>query len=205
MPEINELLPRESLEAMSLRERKKQETRWRIFEAAFELFGQHGYDPVKIEEICKAAEVSNAAFFHHFSNKAALIHTYLDRLKSEVSSKLRDSQDMSCAEKLRLVSREVKKYAESSASFAPQMFSAISATDRPLNFERVDSGVTGALAQIIHEGQSRGEFNKHWHAELLAVNLVATWLLLPMAARYPDFPEEPYDEALELVLSGLTS
>ena len=80
MAEINQLVPREELETMSRRDRKKHETRWRIYTSAIELFRSRDFDTVKIEEICEAADVSNAAFFHHFSSKASLISAYWDEL-----------------------------------------------------------------------------------------------------------------------------
>jgi len=58
MAEINELIPQNQLAEMSRRDRKKQETRWKIFDAAIQLMGEKGYHEVKIGEICEVADVS---------------------------------------------------------------------------------------------------------------------------------------------------
>ena len=85
---INELVPQNQLAEMSRRDRKKQETRWKIFDAAIELMAKKGYHDVKIGEICEAADISNAAFFHHFTNKAALIEAYLNKLRFTILDRL---------------------------------------------------------------------------------------------------------------------
>lgn len=204
-PAINELLPRDELEHMSRRDRKKQETRWRIYDAAIDLFTERGFEEVKIEEICQAADVSNAAFFHHFSTKASLISAYLDRLKARIRDQLAKIPDATSTEKLKEISRQVKLAAESSASFGSQMTDAITAETRKVDVERIDTGISGALAQILRDGQASGEFSRSWHAELVAVTLVGAWLLLPQAQRSVDFPKNSHDELLELILFGLRS
>jgi len=77
--------------------------------------------------------------------------------------------------------------------------------DGQLDIEQVDTGMTGALAQIIREGQEAGEFSDSWHPEVAAVSLVGAWLLLPLAGRGRDFPETSHGEALDLIKSGLES
>lgn len=205
MPEINELLPREELADMSRRERKKQETRWRIYEAAFALFARQDYDSVKIEEICEGADVSNAAFFHHFSNKAALIRAYLEILKANIREKLDAVENASSTQKLELIAREIVKTSEETGSFTAQVFGAITSGDAALDMEHIDSGITGTLTDIIREGQASGEFSKSWHPEVVAASLVGSWVILPLAAKSPSFPKKPHDELMKLILTGMSN
>ena len=203
MPEINILAPLDELEHMSRRERKKQETRWRIYRAAMELFTRQGFDEVKIEDICERADVSNASFFHHFSGKAALIGAYWDELKEKIRAALDVAGDVSGAEKLAIISAEVNRSAKETAAFTPQLFNAIVSGDKTIDMEHIDTGITGTLTGIIREGQEAGEFSKDWHPEVIAVNLAATWILLPLAMRSADFPAEPHRELLNMTLAGL--
>jgi AcrR family transcriptional regulator len=203
MPEINELLPREDLEGMSRRERKKQETRWRIYEAAMSLFARQEYDSVKIEDICEEADVSNAAFFHHFTNKASVIRAYLDQLKTNIREKLDAAENASSTEKLELINREVMKTIEETAFVTAQMFAAITSGDARLDMEHIDTGIKGTLAEIIREGQSSGEFNKSCQPEVVAISLVSSWVMLPLAAKAPSFPKKPHDKLLNFFLAGL--
>jgi AcrR family transcriptional regulator len=54
-----------------LRERKKQQTRRAIHEAAYRLIDEQGVDATTVEQICRAAEVSGRTFFNYFPSKAA--------------------------------------------------------------------------------------------------------------------------------------
>jgi len=56
---------------VGLRERKKQQTRTAIHEAAFHLIEQQGLEATTIEQICAEADVSSRTFFNYFPSKAA--------------------------------------------------------------------------------------------------------------------------------------
>jgi AcrR family transcriptional regulator len=54
-------------------DRRKQETRARILEAAVELFGEVGFDATKIADVCERADVARQTFFNHFPAKSDLL------------------------------------------------------------------------------------------------------------------------------------
>ncbi|HEX4402926.1 MAG TPA: TetR family transcriptional regulator [Galbitalea sp.] len=58
-------------EEVGLRERKKQQTRVAIHEAAFRLIDEQGLEATTIEQICQEADVSSRTFFNYFPSKAA--------------------------------------------------------------------------------------------------------------------------------------
>lgn len=147
--EINVLIPQSEIEGMSRRDRKKQETRWRIYDSAMALMEKHGFDAVTIEDICEAADVSNPLFFHHFSNKGALIRNFLERLKVEIAEILAASPEASATEKLSIVNRKVIKSTKNFRSFTPQLVAQMIGGENKLDVEHLDSGITGALGQII--------------------------------------------------------
>ncbi|MFC7292117.1 TetR/AcrR family transcriptional regulator [Hirschia litorea] len=51
-------------------ERKSAKTR--LLEAAMQIIRQNGYTATSVEDLCRAADVSKGAFFHHFSSKEEL-------------------------------------------------------------------------------------------------------------------------------------
>jgi AcrR family transcriptional regulator len=54
-----------------LRERKKQQTRRAIHEAAYRLVDEHGLEGTTIDQICHEADVSSRTFFNYFPSKMA--------------------------------------------------------------------------------------------------------------------------------------
>jgi AcrR family transcriptional regulator len=73
-----------------LRERKKQLTRQRIADTAIALFAERGFDHVRVAEIARVAEVSEATVFNYFPTKEDLVYggmvvferTLLDAIRS---------------------------------------------------------------------------------------------------------------------------
>jgi AcrR family transcriptional regulator len=60
------------------RERKRQQTRERIAEAAMELFLAKGFEVVTVDEIAQAAEVSKRSFFDYFHGKEEVVFAWQD-------------------------------------------------------------------------------------------------------------------------------
>jgi len=118
LQKLDELVERDELPGMTRRDRKKQETRWRIYSAGIELFSDRGYDNVIIEQICEQADVSSALFFHHFSSKSALIHLLLDKLKIRIGKALAEASTATSAEKLRLISAEIERSTAATAALS---------------------------------------------------------------------------------------
>lgn len=55
------------------RERKKKETRLRIFDTSIRLFKEHGFDATTIDMISEEADVARGTIFLHFTSKEAIL------------------------------------------------------------------------------------------------------------------------------------
>jgi len=60
------------------RERRRRETRERIFRAALRLFAQRGFLATKIEDITEAADVGKGTFFNYFPSKEHLLVAFAE-------------------------------------------------------------------------------------------------------------------------------
>ncbi|WP_236710632.1 TetR/AcrR family transcriptional regulator [Streptomyces sp. 150FB] len=84
--------PRTQPERLTLRERKKRETRQRISDVATTLFAARGFDQVTVAEVADVANVSAMTVFNHFARKEDL---FLDRIPEAIemfSTAVRDRQ-----------------------------------------------------------------------------------------------------------------
>ncbi len=57
----------------SRRERKKDETRHRIFHAAIDLFREKGFENTTVDDITERADVAKGTFFNYFHRKDAVL------------------------------------------------------------------------------------------------------------------------------------
>jgi len=73
-----------------LRERKRADNRLATIDAAFQLFGERGYDLVTVADICAAAGIARRTFFRYFASKEAVldepIHQMTDRVVASIAA-----------------------------------------------------------------------------------------------------------------------
>lgn len=67
---------------ISRRDRKKEETRQRVFKVAMRLFRERGFDATTVDEITEKADVAKGTFFFHFPRKEAVL-AYFSQLRLE--------------------------------------------------------------------------------------------------------------------------
>lgn len=70
------------------RERKKREARRRIYDAAFQLFVEQGYDATTVEQIAERADVAKGTVFNYFPRKTSFLAALADDWTSRIEEDL---------------------------------------------------------------------------------------------------------------------
>ncbi len=73
-----------------LRERKKQQTRQLIADTARQLFVERGFEHVRVAEVARAADVSEATVFNYFPTKEDLLYSRLEAFEEELLASVRE-------------------------------------------------------------------------------------------------------------------
>ena len=187
----------------SRRERKKQETRLRILEAALTLMAEKGYDAARVEEICARADVANATFFAHFPTKSALIAAFNDGVAERLKERLAE-YDLPAVERLELLRALMLDEWAARADVLRAIVVDAAAQDAAV-FARSGESLVALVAGIVREGQAAGELEREYDATLVAQCLVGAWRAATLdwadtgdAAR----ARRANRQALDLVLRG---
>ena len=186
------------------RERKKAETRAKIFRTALRLVRKRGFDAVTVDEICAAADVAKRTFFLHFPTKDALIREYGRQVRALVLETLAGKTG-SAESRLRLAVRVMAARAKENAEIVRlavgETFGGGDAAGQVL-----DEGRTLALelAEIVRDGQKSGELRAAIDARIVSGAIVSTYLsLVAEWARFGEPELEPaIEQMLALVLDG---
>ncbi len=215
-----------TLSELSRRERKKEETRRRIFEVAIALFRAQGFEATTVDEITEKADVGRGTFFNYFPKKEAVL-AYLSEervaLAEENAAALLDDQTSvraklhdiyAFAASAYVPDRELSRYVFEEwmrQSFAP-------AEDAGSRWERL-------VVAVIERGQAAGELRADVPALLLESMLSSIymttlyyWLCCPAerggsASPLPHGSEAVLSESLldslrvriDLVLDGIAA
>lgn len=124
----------------SRRERKKQETRNKIFTSAMKLFQEGGYDATTIDMIAEHADVARGTVFLHFPSKEAILAHWGQDSLAEITER-----------------REEWDLTELSAEEKVMRLFKIALTANQESFDLVKIWVKSTLANptaMIHERQS---------------------------------------------------
>ena len=76
----------ESTQSMSTVEGKKQEKRWALLDAAYELFLERGTAKTSVEDITSRAKVAKGTFYLYFQDKGAVMQALLGRVSYQLLS-----------------------------------------------------------------------------------------------------------------------
>lgn len=191
----------------SRRERKKQETRQRLMEAALRLFHEHGYDATTVEQIAEAADVAKGTFFNYFETKEMLLPALFEWRMQELAAALLPEHGApeSPVARIKLALRLMASDPLADQTLAQQLFTAIARQHQPPGIAPVQP-LIDLLAGQIRQAQEAGEIRTDLDAVYLACVIRALFfqqMLLWHCGYRPVSLLEALDAAVDLLLGGI--
>lgn len=178
------------------REKRKQEIRARIEDAAYALFKTQGIEETSIEQICVEADVARRTFYGHFPNKHALLGGLgISRIYNQSEPMLRELMSKRDTTRGRL--EAMIDYIESNFSayedidrqlilIAPSAFA-----EDPEQQREIGNSSISSFTQLIRAGLELGDVSEEFSPEILASMVVGTLNMLTtswaMDSSYPIF------------------
>ncbi len=168
------------------RERRKAETRERLFRAAMRLFAERGFFETTTENITEAADVGLGTFFNYFPSKHHVFTVLSEKQIEKVKAACREAEAGSRIRKvLENLMHSIAIEPGKSQALTRSLFTAFISNDQVRGLTR-DTMTFGRarIAEIIATGQRRGEIRRDREPDALALafqrSVLGTLLLWAM-------------------------
>jgi AcrR family transcriptional regulator len=142
------------------RERRRIETRERIYRAALEIFARRGYLDTTVEDITEAADVGKGTFFNYFPTKEHVLATYGDERVAAIERSLQNVR--TAKRSVRAALKELATDLAGQSAESPDLLRSIFAAHlscAPVRAELQNrlQRARRLLGEIVAIGQKRGE------------------------------------------------
>lgn len=181
------------------RERKKEETRQRIFQSALELFEQKGFDATTVDDITERADVAKGTFFNYYPRKESVLvdlgldHiTEVERYREQISATPMRPVDQ-IVEAMRHGAQLYMKDRDLSRVMLLQLFKGTTPT--PEGFE-INQRAQELILRLVERAQASGELRRDTDPERATSVLRSIFLFTVLV--WVCFPTSPYDLSEEL-------
>jgi AcrR family transcriptional regulator len=189
----------------SRREVNKQRNRDRLYEAALELFGTRGYVAVSVDDICRRADVGRATFFRLYGTKSGLLLEFNRRLAAEARQAVAEGHPPDATAALRLVQQVMcRAWITTGAALRDMIQEYLNTVSLLAGTRDAAPDLQALVAEIVRDGQGRGEFVDAPHADFVAWLIVSS-LSSAVATRLdsPASLERRSRQTLNLLFGGL--
>src|ERR1700728_4026793 len=143
------------------RERRRVETRERIYRAALRIFAQRGYLQTTVEDITEAADVGKGTFFNYFPTKEHVLGTFGAERIAAIESALEEAKRGAALPALRRMAVDLAGMWAESPELLRAIYSA-HASCAPVRAELHKRLLVGRrlIAEIFALAQDRGEVRR---------------------------------------------
>lgn len=145
---------------IGLRERKKQQLRQTILDAAVELFRERGFDETRVQDILEHAEISLGTFYNYFPGKDAVLDEFGRNLIAsyvQLAARELELEDHTVDQRVRTLARACGRAFSSDPEFMTIVVTRSRAFGGRGQLPARDDPIYALLAQLFAEGQADGE------------------------------------------------
>lgn len=189
------------------RQKRKQEIRSRIEDAAYNLFKRDGIQEVSIEQICGAADVARRTFYGHYPNKQALLQslsqTRVWGTADEMIARIRDTHNSTRARMSAMIDYMEQKLGTYEDVDRALILIGPSSFEDTSHLRDVSNSLRDHFIEFFKTGQKNGDTSSDYSPELLAEMVMGTTnALMANWALNPDYPIfEKLEEARSLFVN----
>jgi AcrR family transcriptional regulator len=185
------------------RERRRIETREKIFRAAMQLFAERGFFQTTTEDITEAADVGQGTFFNYFPTKQHVLSVLSEKQMEKVLAAEHEAQagKLSMYDVLHRLIHRITEEPGRTPALTRSLVTAFISNDEVRELVRNTLGRgREILAGMIALGQKRGEIRRDRKPAALALafqrNVLGTLLLWAMqpSAELNDWLEETFKD-----------
>ena len=160
------------------REKRKQEIRARIEDAAYELFRERGIDDTSIEQVCIAADVARRTFYGHYPNKQALLLALSVRRVWFTADDLRQRVMAADNNTPARVAAMIDTMEANLAGYGDVDRALIllgpGSLEEDNHLREVSESLRGYLADLFREGRAAGDTSRDFSPEILSNMVMGT-------------------------------
>ena len=177
----------------SRREKRKQEIRGRIQDAAYTLFKARGIKDTSIEQICEAADVARRTFYGYYPDKQALLR--------ELSHSRVFTSAAGLIEEIMTNHHSTRERISAMIDFIENNISNYTEIDRklilvtPASYEEenplrdISMSIQDQFREVFNAGIENGDLSGRFSADILSVMIMGTFNNLMVSwALNPDYP-----------------
>ena len=155
-------------------EQHLEERRNQIMDAAVRRFSQHGFHQTTMDDICAESEMSKGALYRYFSSKEDIVAAMYERSINQETPMMNEAleQNGPVATLVNLTEGIYGQLADPSARdgyrLAVQLWAEAMTNPRIYDLQMQEFELwTPVIAEVIREGQRRGEINEDLDPELV--------------------------------------
>lgn len=161
-----------TMKKLTNRQKQAIATKLKITETSITLFKERGFESVKIQDICEAADISVGAFYHHFKSKSHIISTAFIQVDSLIREYLEAKSFTSHLNRLRaLLTKGSELLEELGWAFVGEAYKNLISCDEKYTFIDYEF-VSFELANCIEMASSNKELKDNVDPDQLAETIM---------------------------------